>query len=147
MYFLMTNDVESFSIPLNREDSDVAKQIYEVGLPRLLELYARHDIKCTFYFTGMFAEQSPESVELVKEHGHEIGCHGYDHAPEKAFDVLSYDEQVTELKRAKDVIEAAAGRIESFRAPMLRINEATVRALEEAGFQSDSSVASQRCYI
>ena len=86
----MTNDMESFSIPLNREDREVAKQIYEVGLPRLPELYARHNMKCTFYFTGMFAEQSPESVELVKEHGHEIGCHGYDHAPEKAFDVLNW---------------------------------------------------------
>jgi hypothetical protein len=52
--------------------------------------------------------------------------------------------QVEELKIAKDAIEEAAGRIESFRAPMLRINEATVRALEEAGFCSDSSVASQR---
>ena len=129
---------------MNREDSEVAKQIYEAGLPRLLDLYARHDIKCTFYFTGMFAEQSPESVELVKEHGHEIGCHGYDHSPERAFDMLSYEEQVNELKKAKTVIEGVAGRIESFRAPMLRMNEATVRALEEAGFKTDSSVASQR---
>ena len=128
---------------MNREDSEVAKQIYEAGLPRLLDLYARHDIKCTFYFTGMFAEQSPESVELVKEHGHEIGCHGYDHSPERAFDMLSYEEQVNELKKAKTVIEGVAGRIESFRAPMLRMNEATVRALEEAGFKTDSSVASQ----
>ena len=133
MHFLMTNDVESFSISLNREDSDVAKQIYEVGLPRLLDLYARHDIKCTFYFTGMFVEQSPESVELVREHGHEIGCHGYDHSPERAFDMLSYEEQVNELKKAKTVIEGVAGRIESFRAPMLRMN----------GFKTDSSVASQ----
>ena len=90
MYFLMTNDVESFSIPLNREDSDVAKEVYEVGLPRLLELYARHDIKCTFYFTGTMCELAPESVELVKEQGHEICCHGYDHAPEKAFDELNW---------------------------------------------------------
>jgi peptidoglycan/xylan/chitin deacetylase (PgdA/CDA1 family) len=144
MYFLMTNDVESFSIPLNKLDAETVKEVYEVGLPRLLDLYARHDIKCTFYFTGMFAEQSPESVELVKGHGHEIGCHGYDHSPEKAFDVLSYDEQVNELKKAKSAIEKLAGSIESFRAPMLRINEATVRALEETGFRSDSSVASQR---
>ena len=47
MHFLMTTDVENFSIPLNREDSDVAKQIYEVVLP--------------------------DSVGLVKAHGHEIG--------------------------------------------------------------------------
>jgi peptidoglycan/xylan/chitin deacetylase (PgdA/CDA1 family) len=88
MHFLMTNDVESFSIPLNRYDVETAKEAYEVGLPRLLDLYARHDLKCTFYFTGTFAEQSPESVELVKEHGHEIGCHGYDHSPQRAFDYL-----------------------------------------------------------
>ena len=144
MYFLMTNDVESFSIPLNREDRDVAKQIYEVGLPRLLDLYARHDIKCTFYFTGMFAEQSPESVELVKENGHEIGCHSYSHAQDKALDVLSYEEQLNELKKAKRIIESLAGTIESFRAPALRLNEDTVKALEEAGFTSDSSVCPQR---
>jgi peptidoglycan/xylan/chitin deacetylase (PgdA/CDA1 family) len=144
MYFLMTNDVESFSIPLNKLDTATVKEVYEVGLPRLLDLYARHDIKCTFYFTGMFAEQSPESVELVKGQGHEIGCHGYDHSPEKAFDLLRYEEQVNELKKAKRAIEEVAGNIESFRAPMLRINEATVRALEETGFRSDSSVASQR---
>ena len=72
----MTNDVESFSIPLNSDDATTTREVHEVGLPRLLDLYARQDIKCTFYFTGMFAEQSPESVELVKEHGHEIGCHG-----------------------------------------------------------------------
>ena len=49
-----------------------------------------------------------------------------------------------ELKRAKKVIEDIAGRTESFRAPMLRINEDTVRALEETGFKTDGSVASQR---
>ena len=57
--------------------------------------------------------------------------------------MLSYDEQLKELRKAKRVIEGVAGRIESFRAPMLRMNEATVRALEEAGFKTDSSVASQ----
>jgi len=129
--------MENFSIPLNRPDDSIAKEVYEVGLPRLLDLYARHDIKSTFYFTGMFAEQSPESVELVKEDGHEIGCHGYDHSPERAFDMLSYEKQVNELKKAKNVIEAVSGSIESFRAPMLRINEATVRALEETVFKSD----------
>jgi len=64
--------------------------------------------------------------------------------PERAFDMLSYGEQVNELKKAKTVIEGVAGRVESFRAPMLRMNEATVKALEEAGFKTDSSVASQR---
>jgi len=144
MHFLMTIDVECFSIPLNRCDNDTGREVYEAGLPRLLGLLARHDVQGTFYFTGKMAEMFPEAIELVMGYGHEIGCHGYDHSPEKAFDLLSYDEQLKELRKAKTVIEGVAGRIESFRAPMLRMNEDTVRALEEAGFKTDSSVASQR---
>ena len=144
MYFLMTNDVESFSIPLNRYDAETAKEVYEVGLPRLLDLYARHDIKCTFYFTGTMCELVPDSVDLVKAHGHEIGCHSYSHAQDKALDVLSYEEQLNELKKAKNLIESIAGKIESFRAPALRLNGDTVKALEENGFTSDSSICSQR---
>jgi len=144
MYFLMTNDVEAHSLSLNREDPGTVDQVRKVGLPRLLDLLSKHDVSSTFYFTGMFAEASPESVELVREHGHEIGCHGYDHSPQRAFDLLGYEEQVNELRKAKKVIEPVAGRITSFRAPALRINTDTVRALEETGFSSDSSIASQR---
>ena len=144
MYFLMTNDVESFSIPLNRLDPDTAREVYEVGLPRLLDVYAKTDIQCTFYFTGKMVEMVPEAVELVLDHGHEVGCHGYDHSPDRAFDLMDLDEQIVELKRAKDVIEGVSGRIYDFRAPALRINEYTIRALEETGFTTDSSIASQR---
>jgi len=144
VYFLMTNDVESFSIPLNRLSPDTAREVYEVGLPRLLDVYAKTDIQCTFYFTGKMVEMVPEAVELVLDHGHEIGCHGYDHSPDRAFDLMDLDEQILELKRAKDVIEGVSGRIYDFRAPALRINEYTIRALEETGFTTDSSIASQR---
>ncbi len=140
----MTADVEAHSLSLNREDPSIIKQVHRQGLPRLLSLLSKYDASGTFYFTGMFAEQSPESVELVKDHGHEVGCHGYDHSPERAFDILSYQEQVEELNKAKRAIEPIAGRIESFRAPALRINSKTVRALENTGFTTDSSIASQR---
>lgn len=144
MYFLMTNDVESFSIPLNKLDPDTAKEVYKVGLPRLLDVYARHDIKCTFYFTGRMAEMVPEAVELVVEHGHDIGCHGYDHSSDRAFDLMGFEEQIAEMTKAKDVLENLAGKISDFRAPALRINEYTIRALEQTGFNTDSSIASQR---
>jgi len=140
----MTIDVECFSIQLNRCDPSIGKDVYDVGLPLLLDILAKYDIKGTFYFTGKMAKMFPESVKLVREYNHEVGCHGYSHSPEKAFDVLSYDEQVAELVRAKKTIEKVAGRIQSFRAPALRINEDTVKALEYTGFTSDSSICSQR---
>jgi peptidoglycan/xylan/chitin deacetylase (PgdA/CDA1 family) len=140
----MTNDVESFSIPLNRLDYNTAKEVYEVGLPRLLDVYSKNDIRCTFYFTGRMAEMFPEAVELVLEHGHDIGCHGYNHSSTQALDLMSLDEQIAEMKKAKNVIENIAGRISDFRAPALRINEHTIQALELTGFNTDSSIASQR---
>jgi peptidoglycan/xylan/chitin deacetylase (PgdA/CDA1 family) len=144
MYFLMTNDVENFSIPRNTLDLHTAMEVYEVGLPRLLDVYAKHDIKCTFYITGEMADLVPEAVELILEYGHDIGCHGYDHSPDRALDLMSLDEQTLELKKAKDVIEGIAGRISDFRAPALRINEYTIQALEKTKFNTDSSIASQR---
>ena len=144
MYFLMTNDVESFSISLNRCDPDTAEKVNKIGLPRLLGLLSKHDIQSTFYFTGMMAEMVPRALELVKEQGHEIGCHGYDHSPNMAFDLLSYEEQIDELRKAKKAIELIAGAITSFRAPALGINQFTAKALEDSGFTTDSSIAPQR---
>ncbi|HEY9204664.1 MAG TPA: polysaccharide deacetylase family protein [Candidatus Methanoperedens sp.] len=140
----MTNDVESFSIPLNKLDPITAREVYEAGLPRLLDVYARHDIKCTFYFTGELAESVPEAVELVAGQGHDIGCHGFGHSHERAFDTMNLDEQVAELRKAKNVLEGVAGKVRDFRAPALRINESTIKALEHTGFNTDSSIASQR---
>ena len=140
----MTNDVEETSLVLNRLDDSTAWQIFKDGLPKLLNLYSKYDIESTFYFTGTFAEMIPESIDLVMDYGHEIGCHGYSHEVDRAFDVLNYQEQVRDLFKAKRAIEAIAGRIESFRAPAARINKYTVKALEKVGFTTDSSVASQR---
>ncbi|VVB85547.1 4-deoxy-4-formamido-L-arabinose-phosphoundecaprenol deformylase ArnD [uncultured archaeon] len=116
----------------------------KVGLLRLLDVYARNDIKCTFYFTGELAGMVPEAVELVAEHGHDVGCHGYDHFHDRAFDDMNLDEQIFELRKAKNILEGIAGKISDFRAPALRINESTIRALEKTGFTTDSSIASQR---
>lgn len=89
MHFLMTTDVEEFSIPLNRLDDATAWRVYREGLPKLLDLYSKYDVESTFYFTGTFAEKIPEAMELVMERGHEIGCHGYSHEVERGFDVMS----------------------------------------------------------
>jgi peptidoglycan/xylan/chitin deacetylase (PgdA/CDA1 family) len=141
----MTNDVELTSIPLNREEISIADEVFRIGLPRLLDLYSKHDVNATFYFTGNIVEIRPGLLDMVKERGHEIGCHGYNHDTMQAFDVLSYEKQVECLEKTKNIIENESNCIvKSFRAPEARINEDTIRALEKCGFTSDSSVASQR---
>lgn len=145
MYFLLTNDVESTSLELNRPVDFMGEKIKNIGLPRLISLYSKYDIESTFFFTAHIIKTMPEIVDIVKENGHEIGCHGYIHEPKYFFDVLSLKKQIYYLKLAKKVIEKEANqKILSFRAPELRINEDTIKALELSDFKYDSSICPQR---
>jgi peptidoglycan/xylan/chitin deacetylase (PgdA/CDA1 family) len=144
VHFLLTTDVELTSIPLSRPAPEMAEKVLKVGLPRILDLYSKYDVKGTFFFTGKIVEIEPRVVHIVKERGHEIGCHGYTHYSNEGFDTMPYVRQVEYLRKAKRVIENEAGPIVSFRSPELRIGKDTVRALEETGFEIDCSIASQR---
>ena len=142
---LLTNDVETTSIYHNSLRDATGARVLKEGMPLLLELYAKYNIKSTFFFTGYIADKFPGVVEMILPYGHEVGCHGFTHDPDKAFDVLSLTEQIEHLKKAKQILENISGRkVISFRAPAARVNKDTAIALKETGFEIDSSVASQR---
>lgn len=142
--FLMTVDVECFDFATNSFEYDkIPKRVHEEGMLPLLDLFEKYGVSATFFFTGKFAQLSPESVEMASSRGHEIGCHGYSHF--EFFDVMSLEHQVKNLKKSKKILEdICVCDVVSFRAPALRINKDTVRALEKTGFKIDSSVAPQR---
>lgn len=144
-YFLATNDVESTSIRFNKQKDSTAEKVLQEGMPLLLELYKEFGVKATFFFTGEIAEKHPEIVRMVIPDGHEVASHSYSHQDRDAFDILSYHQQVNHLAKAKSILEDISGtQVISFRAPALRVNEFTVKALEDTGFEIDSSIASQR---
>ncbi|GAB1405068.1 hypothetical protein MASR1M74_22470 [Lentimicrobium sp.] len=129
----------------HRLDSATVKYVLEQGMPRLLELYERYNVKATFFYTGIIAELAPDVVKMAFKAGHEVGSHGYSHEVHHAFDILTYEEQVKHLQKSKDILENIIGaRVISFRAPAARVNHNTVSALLETGFKIDSSIASQR---
>lgn len=145
MHFLMTNDVETTSLELNRPVDFMAEKVKNIGLPRLIGLYSKYDVESTFFFTAHIIKILPEIIDIVKENGHEIGCHGYKHEPEFFFDSLSLEKQIHYLELAKKIIEKESNtKIVSFRAPELLINEDTLEALEKTGFKYDSSIPPQR---
>jgi len=144
MYFINSADVELTSIAENKPTKLMAQKVLKKGLPRLLDLYSKYDVEATLFFTGDIVEIEPEVIEITKERGHEIGCHGYTHYSTTGFDIMSYEEQVKQLTISKKIIEDVAGPIKSFRSPELRINNDTISALEKTGFSIDSSVSSQR---
>jgi len=144
-YSLITNDVETTSI-LNHKLSDkTGEYVLRQGMPRLLELYEKYNVKATFFFTGYIAKKYPDVVRMIQPYGHEIGSHGLTHEVNQAFDVLSLKHQIEHLKQSKQILEDISGEeVISFRAPAARVSQNTTLALQMAGFKIDSSVSSQR---
>jgi len=121
------------------------EKVWKNGMPVLLDLYEKYKIKSTFFFTGHIAKIYPEIVKMILPYGHEVGCHGLVHDTNKAFDVLSLQEQIQHLNEAKTILENICGEeVISFRAPAIRVNNDTPIALKKTGFKIDSSIASQR---
>jgi peptidoglycan/xylan/chitin deacetylase (PgdA/CDA1 family) len=141
----MTNDVETTSIVNGGLRDETGIKVWKEGLPMLLDLYDKYGVKATFFYIANFAKQHPEIIKIVQERGHEIACHGLTHEHDKAFDIMPYKEQLEHLSTAKAILEDIAGEeVVSFRSPALRVNQDTPKALIEAGFKFDSSVAPQR---
>jgi len=142
---LITNDVETTSILNHRLDDKTGELVLKQGMPRLLELYQKYNVKATFFFTAHIAKLYPDVVKMILPFGHEVGSHGYTHEVNQAFDVLSFKLQKEHLYKSKAILEEISGQeVISFRAPAARVNQDTVKALLETGFKIDSSISSQR---
>ena len=144
-YCLLSNDVETTSIWHNTLRDKTGLKVLKEGMPRLLDLYDKYNIKSTFFFTGYISKLYPEIVKMVIPYGHEIGSHGLSHEKEDGFDVMPLKKQIAHLSESKKILEDICGyEVISFRAPALRVNNDTAIALSASGYKIDSSVASQR---
>lgn len=142
---MFSNDVETTSIWHNSLRDETGLKVWKEGMPGLLDLYEKYQIKTTFFFTGHIARLYPEIVKMVLPYGHEVASHGLSHEREDGFDVMPLKLQKKHLSESKKILEDISGQeVISFRAPALRVNNQTVLALKECGFKIDSSVASQR---
>jgi peptidoglycan-N-acetylglucosamine deacetylase len=141
----LTNDIETTSIVNGGLRDDTGIKVWKEGIPRLLDLYDKYDVKATFFYIANFAKKCPDIVKMVQEKGHEVALHGLTHDHRFSFDSMPFDMQLEHLVKGKKILEDISGEeVVSFRAPALRVNGDTPKALAEAGFKFDSSVAPQR---
>lgn len=111
------------------------------GLPTLLELLSKHDIRATFFITGQAAERFPKLVKKISR-GHEVACHGYRH---ERIDKLSAEEQLRTIDLAtKTLVNTTGSKVLGFRAPNFKPNIHTFEALERLGYVYDASNASYK---
>jgi peptidoglycan/xylan/chitin deacetylase (PgdA/CDA1 family) len=71
--------------------------------PALLKILGAHGAKATFFMTGENAAAYPELVAAVRDAGHAIGNHSWDHP---SFPLVSGSERRRQIKRCESVLPA-----------------------------------------
>ena len=138
----LTFDHDSLSDGIRRGDSPIkmshAEFGHRVGVPRILELLEREQIKSSWFIPGATLELYPGDTEAILAGGHEVGCHGWFH---EDYSVLDATEQRTIQDRSIDAVVRFTGqRPRGHRAPYWAFNDETIGVLEDAGFAYDSSL-------
>jgi len=126
------------------EDSpdDISRGLFagEVGVPRLLELFRRHDLRTTWFIPGHSVETFPEQTRMVVEAGHEVGVHGYSHENPIA---MTREQETEVLDKCIALIEEVSGhRPTGYVAPWWEFSRVTNELLLERGIKYDHSLTS-----
>lgn len=132
---------EALSAAAKRENWDSMESRVVNNTHKVLELLARRGKRATCFILGWVAEKYPSLVREIVAAGHEPACHSYWH---RLIYRLTPEEFREDTRRAKDVIEQAAGRaVIGYRAPTFSVTHRSLWALDvlaELGFEYDSSV-------
>ena len=144
----MTVDVEdwfqvgAFEGVIDKDNWDSLDSRVERNCQAILEMFARLDVKGTFFTLGWVAQRHGPLMRRIVDQGHELASHGWDHARVFTLDQQSF---ARDLERSRKALEDAAGvRITGYRAPSFSIDSRTpwaYMALHEQGFEYSSSVA------
>ncbi len=109
-----------------------------VGVERILALLERHGIRATFFVPGVVIETYPQVCRRVVEAGHEIGHHGWTHAPPAQ---LTREQEEQGLVRGNEAIRALTGRpARGYRSPAWDLSPHTLELLLAQGFVYESSM-------
>ena len=119
--------------------SDIQRGIFatEVGVPRLLNLFKKYNLKTTFFIPGHSLETFPKEMDMIVEADHEIGAHGYMHENPIAM-TPTQEEQV--LVKSIELIQKLRGKKPTgYVAPWWEMSNQTASLLLKHGFSYDHS--------
>ncbi len=134
--------VGAFEGVIDRGDWDSLDSRVENNCQAILDMFARLQVKGTFFTLGWVAQRHGPLMRRIVEQGHELASHGWDHARVFTMDQVQF---ASDLERSRKALEDAAGvRITGYRAPSFSIDQRTpwaYMALHDQGFEYSSSVA------
>ena len=133
-------DVEEFNIPQQnniRHPLNRNTKVSREGLRKIRVLFRKKKISGTFFFTGYYANQEPESVKKTQKQGHEIGSHSY---YELNHDKISPDQIKKQISEATRILTSLCGeKPKGFRTPQFSVSNHIRNILIEEGYVYDSS--------
>lgn len=109
-----------------------------VGVPRILELLKREDVRASFFVPAVAAKLYPDEQRRVIAEGHEIGLHGWIHEVNSALPAAV--ERDLHLRSADALEEITGRRPVGMRTPSWDFSEATLAIQRELGLIYDSSL-------
>ncbi|MCP4234807.1 MAG: DUF3473 domain-containing protein [Aestuariibacter sp.] len=142
----MTVDVEdyfqvsAFESVLKPSDWPSIPLRVEENTHRLLDVFAEHNAKSTFFTLGWVAQRCPTLIKRIVEEGHELASHGLNH---RRATTMTRDEFIDDVKTSKAILEDAGGvAVKGYRAPSFSVNDDNqwiYEVLVELGFEYSSS--------
>lgn len=139
---ILTFDIEEWALAKSGGfDGPELYAEYDAFLDRILNTLDRCGLKATFFCTGLMAQDFPQVVRLIKNRGHEIGCHSHRHT---WMNKMSEAEARNDTHAAVTALEQCIGqKILNYRAPAFSINESNkwmFEILAENGITTDASI-------
>lgn len=105
------------------------------GIPRILEILERHELRTTWFIPGYSAERWPDVARAIRDAGHEIAHHGYLHERSRG---ASPEVEEGRIVRGLEALDAVLGvRPTGYRAPLWQMSYATPAILARHGFDYD----------
>ena len=101
------------------------------GTPGFLDLLERRSVRATFFLLGVMAERSPDLVRRLRDEGHEVAVHSWDHRSHLLRGLRGTQDQ---LARTAELLERLTGTRPTLqRPPYGHLTAGGVRAAREVG--------------
>lgn len=142
----MTVDVEdyfqvsAFEGVIDKASWDAQQLRVGQNTHHLLDLFAEHNVKSTFFTLGWVAKRCPDVIKRIVDEGHELASHGLEHQRATTMSRSQFEKDVYD---SKAILEDVGGiALKGYRAPSFSVNDSNLwvyEVLAEQGFVYSSS--------
>lgn len=133
--------VQAFAGHIARASWDSFPSRVERNTGRVLDLFAQHGVKATFFTLAWVAERNKALIRRIVQEGHELASHGMEH---RQVHTQTPDEFRADIRQTKAILEDIGGtRVTGYRAASFSITKKTYWAfdvLAEEGYLYSSSI-------